>query len=585
MSETLCTHFQRQVDELGAEVAIRTSDGTTALTWREYGLRVRRVAAGLAALGVGRGDTVGIMLTNRPEFHVVDAAAMHLGAIGFSIYNTNATPQIQYLFTNAEPKVVVTESQFLQRVLDAAPDGAVVVCVDGASMDDVQTLGDIEQLSAPADFDFDASWRAVQADDVLTLIYTSGTTGNPKGVELTHANLLYQLGVVVDVIGDLARGRVVSYLPDAHLINRWICQYAPMYFGSEVVDVADPKTLVATLAQVRPTFFVAVPMLWYKIKGSIEMTLAAEEGPKGALARWAVGAGRQRAQAIIDGRPLSPVDRIAASIADRLVLGKLRAKLGLDSLTAAVSGAAPIDTEALTFMLALGIPVMEAWGMSETSAVTTVNPIHAPRYGSVGKPIPGTELRLADDGEILVRGAGVMRGYRNDPQRTTQTLDADGWIHTGDIGTLENGYLTIIDRKKELIINSGGKNMSPSNIEGALKAASPLIGTVAAIGDNRPFVSALITLDPDAATAFAASNGLDGADVDALSAHPAVTAAIEKAVAQANSRLSRVEHIRNWQVLPTYWMPGGDELTPTMKLKRTPIAKKYADQIDALYTK
>lgn len=591
-AETLCTHFQRRVADRGAEVAIRRADGSGVLTWSEYGARVREVAGGLAARGVARGDVVGIMLTNRPEFHVADAAVMHLGAIGFSVYNTNAAPQIAYLFHNAEPRTVITEAQFLDRVLTAAAGTSVqtVVVVDSPVENptahqglDVIGLDELRHSSA-TEFDFDAAWQAVDRDDVLTLIYTSGTTGNPKGVELTHANLLYQLEVITDVIGDLTDGRVISYLPDAHLINRWICQYAPMYFGITVTDLDNPKELIDALAQVRPTFFVAVPMLWYKIKGSIEVTIAGAPGVKGALARWALAAGKRKAAATVAGTSLPPIDTVAASIADRLVLSKLRHTLGMDNLTAAVSGAAPVDVGALEFMLALGIPVMEAWGMSETSAVTTVNPIGAPVYGSVGKAIPGTEVTLADDGEVLVRGRGVMRGYRNDPARTADTLDADGWIHTGDIGILDTaGYLQIVDRKKELIINSGGKNMSPSNIEGALTAASPLIGSVAAIGDNRPFVSALITLDPDAAAAFAAQHGVSEADPADLAAHPTIVAAIASAVTAANAKLSRVEHIRSWKVLPTFWIPGGDELTPTMKLKRSPIAKKYAEQIDALY--
>ena len=585
---SLCGHFQHRVAELGGEAAIRRADGSAELTWSEYGRRVRAAAAGLTAAGVSRGDVVGIMLTNRPEFHIVDAAAMHLGAITFSVYNTNSAPQIAYLFNNAEPRIVITETQFLDRVREAAKgtSASTLIVVDAPQCTDgVATLADLENSGAP-DFDFDAAWQAVTADDVLTLIYTSGTTGNPKGVQLTHANLLYQLEVITEVIGDLTRGRVISYLPDAHLINRWICQYAPMYFGITVTDLDNPKALIETLGQVRPTFFVAVPMLWYKIKGSIELTIADEDGIKGNLARWALRAGKKKAAATVAGTTLGPLDTVQAELADRLALSKLRAKLGMDSLTAAVSGAAPVDVGALEFMLALGVPVMEAWGMSETSAVTTVNPINAPVYGSVGKAIPGTEVTLADDGEVLVRGMGVMRGYHNDPVRTADTLDSAGWIHTGDIGTLDaQGYLTIIDRKKELIINSGGKNMSPSNIEGALKAVSPLIGSVAAIGDNRPFVSALIALDPDAAAAFAAKAGLADATPEALAVHPGIIEAIEVAVDQANAKLSRVEHIRSWKVLPTYWIPGGDELTPTMKLKRSPIAKKYSEQIDALYQK
>lgn len=583
MSHSLCAHFQQRVAELGNDVAIRRADNTPALTWTQYGAQVRQVAAGLAAIGVGRGDVVGLMLTNRPEFHVVDAAVMHLGATTFSVYNTNTSAQIAYLFTNAEPTVVITEPQFLPRVQEASIGISVrqLVCIDEQT-DATITLDDLVAGGA-ADFDFEAAWQGVGRDDVLTLIYTSGTTGNPKGVELTHGNLLYQLEVITDVIGDLSRGRVISYLPDAHLINRWICQYAPMYFGITVTDVDNPKTLLGALGTVHPTFFVAVPMLWYKIKGSIEATIANESGAKGALGRWALAAGKKKAAAIVAGRSLNPFDQAAASVADALVLSKVRAKLGLDELVSAVSGAAPIDVAALEFMLALGVPVMEAWGMSETSAVTTVNPIGAPKYGTVGKAIPGTEVQLAADGEVLIRGAGVMRGYRNDPTRTAEAVDDQGWIHTGDIGILDQGYLTIVDRKKELIINSGGKNMSPSNIEGALKSASPLIGSAAAIGDNRPHIAALITLDPEAAAGFAARAGITDPTPELLAAHPAIRSALAEAVADANKRLSRVEHIRTWEVLPQYWIPGGDELTPTMKLKRVPISKKYATQIDALY--
>jgi long-chain acyl-CoA synthetase len=586
--QSLCAHFQQQVVTRRDEVAMQRADGSGKVTWGEYGERVRVLAAGFAGLGVARGDIVGMMLTNRAEFHVIDAAVMHLGAASFSVYNTSATEQIAYLFSNAEPRIVVTEAQFLPRVLEAAAGTSIetIVCID-ATLEGTIGLDDVE-AAGRADFDFEATWKSVERDDVLTLIYTSGTTGDPKGVELTHGNLLYQLEVITGVIGDLTGGRVLSYLPDAHLINRWICQYAPMYFGITVTDVDNPKELVEVLGRVRPTFFVAVPMLWYKIKGAIEAKIAAEEGVKGKLAKWALAAGQKKAAAVVANRSLSPLDAVQATLADRLVLSKVRASLGFDELMAAVSGAAPIDVAALEFMLGLGVPVMEAWGMSETSAVTTVNPVDAPRYGTVGKSIPGTEVRLAADGEVLVRGGGVMRGYHNDPERTAEILDAEGWIHTGDIGTLEDGYLSIIDRKKELIINSGGKNMSPSNIEGVLKAANPLIGSVFAIGDNRPHIAVLITLDPDAVTAFATKVGLANPGPESLPEvveHPALQDAIGQAVAAANSRLSRVESIRSWEVLPSYWLPGGDELTPTMKLRRAPINNKYAAKIDALYEK
>ncbi len=586
MSESLCAHFQRRVAELGDTAAICRADGTVALTWSQYGDQVRRVAAGLTALGVRRGDVVAMMLTNRPEFHVVDAAVMHLGAVGFSVYNTSAVAQITYLFENAQPAVVVSEAQYLEKVLTASSGTAVrhVISIDDSNHD-VLTLDEVTAGGAE-DFDFDATWKAVQRDDILTLIYTSGTTGHPKGVELTHGNLLYQLEVIPNVVGNLAGGRVLSYLPDAHLINRWIGQYAPMYFGITVTDVDDPKTLIDVLGRVHPTFFVAVPMLWYKIRARVETLIAEQTGPAGALARWALEAGKKKAAATLAGGRLGLLDEAAAAAADVLVLSKIRARLGMDQLSAAVSGAAPIDVSVLEFMLAIGVPVLEAWGMSETSAVTTVNPRDRLKLGTVGKAIPGTQIKLATDGEILVRGCGVMRGYHRDPGRTAEILDADGWIHTGDVGSLDaDGYLRIVDRKKELIINSGGKNMSPSNIEGALKAASPLIGAVAAIGDNRPHIAALITLDPDAAADFASRHGFGGATVDEMVGHEATQQAVSDAVASANSRLSRVEQIRSWKVLPQYWIPGGDELTPTLKLRRAPIAEKYAAQIDALYTR
>ncbi|MFJ6095620.1 AMP-dependent synthetase/ligase [Williamsia muralis] len=584
MSDSLCSHFNRRVAELGTTVAIRRADDDSTITWAEYGTRVRELTAGLSAMGVRRGDVVGLMLTNRPEFHLIDAAVMHLGAISFSVYNTSSIDQITYLFSNAEPTLVFTENQFYDKVraAAAATDLESVVCVDGSQS---PTLDDVVAAGDPT-FDFEAAWKAVQPDDVLTLIYTSGTTGNPKGVELTHANLLYQLEVINGVIDGLPGGRVISYLPDAHLINRWICQYAPMYFGITVTDLDNPKALIGALGTVRPTFFVAVPMLWYKMKGNIELTIAGQTGLKGVLARAALSAGKKKAAATIAGTSLNRVDALLATVADKLVMSKLRAKLGFDEVQSAVSGAAPIDLATLEFMLAVGIPVMEAWGMSETSAVTTVNPIGSPRFGTVGKAIPGTEVALASDGEVLVRGSGVMKGYRKDPTRTAETLDSGGWIHTGDIGTLDtHGYLRIIDRKKELIINSGGKNMSPSNIEGALKAASPLIGSVVAIGDNRPYVAALITLDPEAIALFAQQHGIADPTPEEAAVLPAVHETITTAVEAANKRLSRVESIRSWQILPTYWLPGGEELTPTMKLKRVPIGQKYADSIESLYSK
>jgi len=573
---SLCQVFQRTVAEFGDVVALRTPDDEVSLTWRQYGDRVRRLAEGLHALGVRRGDTVALMLTNRPEFHLVDIAAIHLGAIPFSVYNTSSAEQIEYLFANAENRIVVCEEQFLPRVRKAE----LVVCVDGAPEGTV-SLAELEKTESP-DFDFAASWRAVGPDDVLTLIYTSGTTGPPKGVELTHRNLTYSMGAALespDIADAVDNGRVLSFLPDAHLANRYFAHYFPIASAATVTCVANPKAVVATLPAVRPTVFLGVPMLWYKVKAGIEQAVAAQTGVRRKLAEWALRVGLST---VHDERP-SGWSRLRHRLARRLVLDRLLAKMGLDACVIPISGAAPIAVDTLEFLMAVGLPVCEGWAMSETSVHGTLNPRHAIRPGTVGKAQHGAELRLADDGELLMRSPALMRGYRNDPERTAEAIDDEGWLHTGDIAAIDaDGYVSIVDRKKELIINAAGKNMSPSNIENALKSAGALIGSAVAIGDRRPCVVALITLDPDAAATFAERHGLP-ADPAALSAHPLLHQEIAAAVERANGRLSRVEQVKEFTVLPVLWEPGGVELTPTMKLKRASIAETYAEEIDALY--
>jgi len=586
-NRTLCAAFQRTAAAHPGAVALRTPDDSVSLTWGEYAARVRNVAAGLAALGVTRGDTVALMLTNRPEFHVVDTGVLHAGATPFSVYNTLATDQIAYLFSNAGNKVVITEQQFLEKLKLANTDGQVehFVCVDGPA-EGAMTLEELEASGDP-DYDFDAGWQAVEPSDVLTLIYTSGTTGPPKGVELTHANLMAEMDALDGYFPLSHEDKLVSYLPDAHIANRWGAHYNNMRYGIQITTVADPKQLVATLPLVRPTFFGAVPAVWYKVKAGIEAALAAEpDEKKRKIANWAIATGTKVAWLKSEQKPVPLPLKLQHLLADRLVLSKLRERMGLDRVRVAATGASAIAPDALAFMLGLGIPVLEVWGMSETSAVVTMNPPDGIRIGTVGKVVPGgSEIMLAEDGELLVRGPLVMRGYRNDPQRTAEAIDSDGWIHTGDIATIDDdGYVRIVDRKKELIINAAGKNMSPQNIEGAVKVACPLVMSVVAVGDDRPYVTALLTLDPDACTAYAAKAGLADASPAVLAQDDAVNALIQSGIDQANEKLARVEQIKKFAILSTTWEPGGDELTPTMKLKRRPIAEKYAPEIDALYS-
>jgi long-chain acyl-CoA synthetase len=548
---TLCEAFQITAAERGDAPALRAGPGAEPIPWAELVDRVRAVAGGLAGLGLARGDALGLMLTNRPELNLVDLAALHLGATPFSVYNTSTPEQIEFLFANAGNRIVVTEPAFLDTILATRERGAAIdaiVLVEGDAAG-TTPLAELERSGAP-DFDFERAWRAVRPDDVATLIYTSGTTGPPKGVELTHANLLAQVRAVLDRLPTTPGGVNVSYLPSAHIADRWSAHYQGLIcLGFEIVCIADPRTVAVHLPAVRPTTWGSVPRIWEKLKAALE------------------------AQGVTDPRALSEEARAA-----------IRAKLGLDRVEYLVGGAAPVPVEVLEFFRDLDLPICELWGMSETSCCATINPQHDNRIGTVGPPLRGVELRLADDGELLVKSELVMRGYRNDPERTAEAIDPDGWLHTGDVAEIdEDGYVRIVDRKKELIINAAGKNMSPANIEARLKTSHPLIGQAVAIGDRRPYNVALIVLDPDGSAAFASEHGLADASPATLAADGRVRDAMAAAIDEANSHLSRVEQIKRFAILPTDWEPGGDELTPTMKLKRRPIAEKYAGEIEALY--
>jgi long-subunit acyl-CoA synthetase (AMP-forming) len=585
LPHTLCAAFQEFVRKTPGEVIIRTPGGGTVITWREWDRRVRKLAAGLAAVGVKRGDTVGLMLSNRPEFHLVDAAALHLGAAPFSIYNTSAPDQIEYLFGNAGNKVVFCDEKFLPRVQAAGGDVEHIVCVDDVSdVDGVLTLADLEAKGDP-DFDFDAAWQAVEPSDLSTIIYTSGTTGPPKGVELTHANVIAEADAVRVLFDARAGDKVMSYLPAAHIADRVTSQYFAILFGIQVTCVADLTKLAEALNDVRPQTFFAVPRVWQKLKAAIDVGLAAEpSGAKRRIATWAIETGIKSARCKLAGRPMPPVLAAQHRIADKLVLSKLRDKLGLDQVKGPASGASAISADILEFFWGLGIPVYEVWGMSETGGATTANAPGQTKLGSVGRAVLDMEIKIAEDGELLTKGPTIMRGYRNDPEKTAETIDADGWLHTGDIAEIDaDGYVRIVDRKKELIINASGKNMSPSNIENAIKAATSLVGQVIAIGDDRPYVAALAVLDPDAAAAFAAQHGFGGASPDELITHPEIRAAVLAGLKEGNEKLARVEQVKRMRLLSSAWEPGGDELTPTMKLRRKPITKKYASEIDSLF--
>jgi len=580
--QSLYEGFAATVGRLGGEVALRDGEETT--TWSELAAQVGRIAGGLASLGVGKGDTVALMLSNRPEFFACDLAAVALGAVPFSIYQTSSPEQIAYFVGDAGARVAIVEAEYLdlfERARKQLSGVEHLIVLDAEGGD--ETLAELE--GRDPDFDTAGPGGAVGPDDLLTLIYTSGTTGPPKGVQLTHRNLLTLVASVDDLVPFPERGgRVISWLPAAHIAERGANYYLPVVKGLEITICPDSREIVQFLSKARPTWFFAVPRVFEKLKAGLEAMVAGLPEAQRKPIERGLGAALEKVRLEQRGDAVAEEVQAAAASADEEMFSALRRQLGLDEAVAVSVGAAPTPVEVLEFFHAIGIPVGELWGMSETCGVATCNPPGRIKLGTVGPPMPGTELKLAKDGEVLVRSAACMPGYRNMPEKTAETIDADGWLHTGDIGELdEDGYLRIVDRKKELIINAAGKNMSPASIESKLKSASPLIGQVAAVGDGRRYNVALIVLDPDYAPVWAQGQGIGGAALESLAGQEAVRAAIEQAVASANERMARVEQIKKFKVLPAEWAPGGDELTPTMKLKRKPIERKYAAEIEELY--
>jgi long-subunit acyl-CoA synthetase (AMP-forming) len=585
-AQNLALAFKATVDRLGGDPAIIWYEGEEqrSASWNELAARVSRIAGGLAKLGLAKGDTVAMMMNNRPEFFAIDMAAVSLGGVPFSIYQTSTPEQIQYVVSDAGAKVAVVEEAFLETFEQARkelPAVEHVIVVDGDGGD--KSLAELEEMDP--DYDVTAGLEQIDPDDLLTLIYTSGTTGPPKGVQLTHRNLMGLVGGVEEMINFPESGaRVISWLPSAHIADRGANYYLPVILGASITVCSDPRKIIEFLPRVRPSFFFAVPRIWEKLKAGLEANLSQLPDEQRGPAQQGVEAALKKVRLEQAGEEVPEELAAAVAQADEAMFSNLRASLGLDEAVSVNVGAAPTPLEVLEFFHAIGIEIGELWGMSETCGVATINPPDKVKLGTVGPPIPGVELKLGEDGEVFVRGDSNMRGYRNMPEKTAETIDDEGWLATGDIGELdEDGYLKIVDRKKELIINAAGKNMSPANIESHLKSASPLIGQAVAIGDRRPYNVALIVLDSEYSPVWAKQNGFEGMAVDELVAEEKLVAAVQEAVDAANEKMARVEQIKKFKILPTEWAPGGDELTPTMKLKRKPIAEKYTDQIEELY--
>lgn len=594
---TIATAFAETAERLGDTPAFSDrvgveGPGWRTLTWAELREQALDLAAALVDLGVQPGDRVAFMASNRIEHVLADIAAMHAGAIGMSVYNTLSPSQVAYVADHARPALVVVETaDHLARWADALAAGSVgnLVTIDAPASGGALTWAELvdrgRRTRAQHQDELDRRVAALDPDDPCTILYTSGTTGNPKGVVISHHSVLFEAESTMRTAGLIGEENIgVSYLPYAHIAERVLGIYLPQVQGASMHLIGDPAQLVGALGEVRPTRFFGVPRVWEKIQTGISGLLAAEtdEDKKKAVAD-AMAVGLEYVESKQVGHATSPELQQRFDAVEQAVLTPMKAMLGLDRVTWAGSASAPMPVETLRFFAGLGFCIYDIYGMTETTGSVTACGPNDFRMGTVGRAQPGIEIAIAEDGEILTRGPVNTRGYYRNDGATAALIDADGWVHTGDIGTLDDdGFLTVVDRKKEMIITSSGKNIAPSNIENLLKE-SPLVGHALAYGEGRPYVVALLTLDPEVAPVIAGKLGLEATGIDALAKEPAILGMVEQAVEKANERLSRPEQVKRWMLLPQEWTAESAELTPTLKLKRRVVHDNYADQIEQLY--
>ncbi|MCU7726384.1 AMP-dependent synthetase/ligase [Actinoplanes sp. KI2] len=577
--------LHRNATTFGDRPALSMLGSDITRTWRELRDEIAALARGLAELGLTSGDRMLIMMSGRPEHWIADLAATHLGAVPSTVYATLAPEQLRYVAAHSGARILVLESPEAhdqwKPILDSLAEPPRVLVVGGSLEEAAARGADLHRADPSV---FETTWRKIVPSQPVTLLYTSGTTGDPKGVVLTHANVIYQSAALEATVPTPDHMPSLAYLPLAHIAERMLGIYNPIYRAGHVTICPDPAQLLAGLVAVRPVSFFGVPRIWEKMVAGLQAQLAAADPPVRAAVENASALALQ-AYELRAAEQEVPDDLAARLLAvDSLVLRPLRARLGLDNMLWAGSGAAPIPVEVLRYLAGIGVDVLEVWGMTETTGTATINTPDHFRTGTVGRVNPGMELKLGEDGEIFVRGPLVCAGYLRPDGEVAPVVDAEGWLATGDVGVLdEDGYLTITDRKKELIITSAGKNISPAQIENLLRA-HPLIAQAVAIGDRRPYVTALIVLDEEAAPMWARARGITDVSVDSLSSDPAVLAEIGEAVAAANARLARPEQVKTFRVLPTVWSPVSGELTPTLKLRRRVVQERYADTIDQLYS-
>ncbi|MEV0595191.1 AMP-dependent synthetase/ligase [Nonomuraea cavernae] len=566
--------------------------GWSTLTYSEARRRVLEIAAGFIALGLEPGDSVALMMVNRSEHVLADLGTVHAGGVGCTVYSTFAADQIAFVAGDVGAKFAVlggpADLARWEPVLGRLQGLSKVIMLEGApaderflTWDDFLELGRASLAEDPSAVE--ARAQAVTQDDVVTVLYTSGTTGMPKGVPLTHHNVFYEVASTDRLTSLPSQGTQISYLTYAHIAERVLSLYLPLVKVSHVHFCTDLANLGATLGQVKPMMFFGVPRVWEKMMARLQAVLASQPAEQQDAVRQAMAAGVAYVEAGQFGHTVTPEIQAAYEQADQSLLSIIRSMIGFDRAEWTATGAAPLPDEVQRFYAGLGLKVIDVYGMTETTGAFTGNSPACYRLGTVGRAEPGAEVRIAEDGEILTRSPLNTRGYLNRPEATAELIDADGWLHTGDIGSVdEEGFYRVVDRKKELIITAGGENISPAAIENHLKE-HPLIGQALAYGDGRPYPVAVLTLDGEVAPGWAGSRGIAFASLAELAEHPDVLKEIEAAVEAANAKLARVQQVKRWALLGAEWTAETEELTPSLKLKRRIIHAKYGDIIEGLY--
>jgi long-chain acyl-CoA synthetase len=597
MGATLVSTFFAQTRKLSDGPALRyRRDGEwVVITWTGYEDLVRRAAGGLRALGIDAGDKAAIFSTNRYGWHVADVAIQSCGGVTVPIYPTNSPVQAAYIAGHAEAKVIFCENAAqLAKILEKRADlpilkKAIVFDPDGVTedafvmtWDALLASGDAFNAEHPSDIDDHVA--AVKADDLATLVYTSGTTGPPKGAMLTHHNIVWTCESLSKVLESEPTDRRLSYLPLSHIAERMTSHFQQIYLGFETWFATSIDTLREDLVACKPTVIFGVPRVWEKFYAGITTLIENLPGEQREMAEQAVQLGLKRVEAHQAGTSLPPELEEKYQEADGKLFALARAALGLDQARALVSGAAPINPDVLRFFHAIGLPIAEVYGQTEDSGPTSINRPERIKIGTVGPALPGVDVKIAADGEVLVRGGNVGPGYYKDPIATKELLDDEGWMHSGDIGELDDeGYLRITDRKKDLIITAAGKNVAPQVIENMLKY-SPWVSQVVVIGDRRSYLTALITLDQEKVAQFAEQKAIPFSDFAELVQHPDIQGLVANAVAEVNSNLARVEQIKKWHVFDRDFAMEEEEVTPTLKLRRKAIIGKYEDLIEEMYS-